>query len=110
MADLWRVTYMGDGVLPTAVGAFAKHVTAYVEEDFARSLAGQHDWVVADPSGNEVGARKKPAEPPKAPEKPAEKPEAKAEKAEKAEKPEKAEKYEKTEKVEKPAAEKAEKK
>ena len=37
MSDLYRVTYVGEGVRSTAVGAFAKHVTAYVEEDFARS-------------------------------------------------------------------------
>ncbi len=72
MADLWRVTYMGEGVKPTAVGAFARHVTAYVAEDFARSVAGQQDWVVADPSGNEVGSKKKTPEPAKAAERPPE--------------------------------------
>ena len=45
MADLWRVTYMGDGVKPTAVGAFAKHVTAFTSEEFARSVAGEEGWL-----------------------------------------------------------------
>lgn len=93
MADLWRVTYMGEGVKPTEYGAFAKYVTAFVAEDFARPLAGEPDWIVADPSGNELGSRPQP--------KKAEKPEEK--------KPEKI----KTERREKPpekAAEKAEKK
>ena len=123
MADLWRVTYMGEGVKPTSVGAFARHVTAYVAEDFARSVAGQQDWVVADPSGIEIGSKKSGgpgaeppnksggpgAEPPnkRAPEpaKTAERPtEPKPEKA--GEKPPEP----KTEKAEKTPAEKAEKK
>lgn len=80
MTDLWRVTYMGEGVKPTEVGAFAKYVTAYTSEDFARSVAGQDGWVVADPTGNELGS--KPAKAEKKPEekKPEDKkPEAKAE-------------------------------
>jgi len=89
MADGWRVTYMGEGVKPTAVGAFAKYVTAYVDEDFAKSLAGQQDWVVADPSGNELGSKPQPK---KAEEKKPEEKKAEEKKPEKAEekKPEKA--------------------
>jgi hypothetical protein len=102
MADLWRVTYMGDGVKPTAVGAFAKNVTAYTSEDFALSLAGQEGWIVADPNGHEVGAR-----PPKIETKKHEKPEPKAEEKKPAEKHEP--KAEEKKPAEKPA-EKAEKK
>ncbi len=68
----WRVTYMGDGVQPTSVGAFAKYTTAYVDEAFAKSVAGQEGWIVADPAGKESGSA------------PAPKQEKKAEKSEKA--------------------------
>jgi hypothetical protein len=114
MSDLWRVTYMGEGVKPTPVGAFAKYVTAFTTEDFARSVAGDADWVVADPAGNEVGSRSAPKAEKKAEEKKAEdkKPEPKAEKADdkKADdkKPEKADDKKADKKPE--AAEKAEKK
>ena len=53
MAD-WRVTYMGDGVRSTEVGAFGKYTTAFVEEAFARSVAGDPDWLVSDPAGNRI--------------------------------------------------------
>src|SRR5262249_41135948 len=56
MAD-WRVTYMGDGVKPTALGAFAKHVTAFTTEEQARSFAGEEGFIVADPSGAEIGSK-----------------------------------------------------
>ena len=122
MADLWRVTYMGDGVKPTEMGAFAKYTTAFVSEEFARSVAGQGDWIVADPSGSELGSRPAPkAEPKPEPKKAEEKKHAeKAEDkkpAEKAEDKKPAEKAEdkkhddkKAEKPEEKKAEKAEKK
>ena len=104
MADLWRVTYMGEGVKPTEVGAFAKHVTAYTSEDFARSVAGEDGWIVADPSGNDVGSKKpeKKHEPKQEPKTEDKKHDPKAEKAEDKKHPEKH--------AEKPAEKAAEKK
>jgi hypothetical protein len=98
--DLWRVTYMGEGVKPTPFGAFSRYVTAYVDEAFAKSLAGDEDWIVADPAGATTGAPKaeKPAEEKKPEPKKAEKKadEKKAEKQDEKKadekKPEKAEK------------------
>ena len=115
MADLWRVTYMGEGVKSTTKGAFAKYTTAFTDEEFAKSVAGDGDWIVADPSGRELGSKPARAEPKpekKAEEKPAEKAEKEdKKKAEKAD-DKKAEKADdkKAEKAEDKKAEKAEKK
>ncbi|MEZ0227016.1 MAG: hypothetical protein ACAI25_00200 [Planctomycetota bacterium] len=98
MSDLWRVTYMGEGVKPTEVGAFAKYVTAYTTEDFAKSVAGDADWVVADPTGNELGSKPAPKAEKKAEEK---KPEAKADDKKADKKPEGDKKPEAAEKAEK---------
>jgi hypothetical protein len=46
---------MGEGVKPTAVGAFAKYTTAFVEENLAKDFATQQGFVVADPTGKEHG-------------------------------------------------------
>jgi hypothetical protein len=104
MAGLWRVTYMGDGVKNISAGAFAKYTTAFVEEDVAKSLAGQQDWLIADPSGAEVGSKPAKVEPKPEPKKAEEKkPEKAEEKKPEDKKPEKAEdkKAEKPEKAEK---------
>ena len=99
MADLWRVTYMGDDVKPTEVGAFSRYVTAFVDEKFARSLAGQPNWVIVGPGGKE------PAEAP-APARKADKaPEPKHDKADKAPEPKA---HETKAAAEKPEAEKPE--
>ena len=99
MADLWRVTYMGDDVKPTEVGAFSRYVTAFVDEKFARSLAGQPNWVIVGPGGKE------PAEAP-APARKADKaPEPKHDKADKAPEP----KHDKADKAPEPKHDKADK-
>jgi len=106
MAGLWRVTYMGDGVKNISAGAFAKYTTAFVEEDVARSLVGQQDWLIADPNGAEVGSKPAKAEPKPEPKK-AEEKKAEDKKAEKAE--DKKAEDKKAEKAEDKKPEKAEK-
>jgi hypothetical protein len=83
--DLWRITWLGDGVRSNEAGTFGKWTTAFVKEPIARKLIGEEGWQVVDPSGKEHGSGSATAAKP-APAKPAEKHAEKAAPAKAAEK------------------------
>jgi hypothetical protein len=85
--DLWRITWLGDGVRSNEAGTFGKWTTAFVKESIARKVMGEEGWQVVDPSGKEHGPGSATAAKP-APAKPhAEKPADKPAPAKAAEKP-----------------------
>ena len=85
--DLWRITWLGDGVRSNEAGTFGKWTTAFVKEPIARKVIGEEGWQVVDPSGKEHGAGSATAAKPAPAKPPAEKHADKAAPAKTAEKP-----------------------
>ena len=52
--QLWRVEYVGQGVVSNKAGVFQHGTIAYVDEKLAQELSDSKDWQVHDPSGSVV--------------------------------------------------------